>query len=109
MARLNLLGRPQPLIGVLLVIAGWSLSHQLGSNSVFDDCASRGGGWVLLVSFLGLIVTAAGGVYSLQSWTLFKGSGRGFLGLVGALLALVAGFAVVLQIAAGLILPPCAA
>jgi hypothetical protein len=108
MPRLNLITRPQPFIGILLVSAGWALSHQWGSNSVLDDCVN-GGPVVVLTSLLGLLVVAAGGLYSFYGWRGSEGAGRRFLGALGALLALIAAFAVLLQIAAGLILPPCAA
>jgi hypothetical protein len=105
--RFDLIARPQPFIGILLVSAGWALSHQIGSDTVFDDC-TRGGAFVVVVSLIGLLISAAGGFYSLLAW---RGTdrGRSFLGALGALLALIAGFAIVLQIAAGLILPACAA
>jgi hypothetical protein len=109
MARLYPLSRPQPFLGIVVVSAGWALSHQLGSNSVFDDCASSGGVVVVLASLLGLVAVAIGGLYCLPASQQAAGSGRRFLGILGALLALIAGFAIVLQIAAGLILPPCAA
>jgi hypothetical protein len=109
MPRLDLISRPQPFLGIVLVSAGWALSHQLGSNSVFDNCASSGGVVVVLASLLGLVAVAIGGLYCLPSAQHAAGSGRRFLGILGALLALIAGFAIVLQIAAGLILPPCAA
>jgi hypothetical protein len=109
MPRLGLLSRPQPIVGIVLVAAGWALSHQLGSNSVFDDCASSGGVVVVLASLLGLVAVAIGGLYCLPGPDHGAGSGRRFLGILGALLALIAGFSIVLQIAAGLILPPCAA
>jgi len=109
MPRLNLLTRPQPFIGIVLVAAGWALSHQWGSNSVFDDCASSGGVIVVLASLFGLAAVAVGGLYCLPPSRGARGSGRRFLGILGALLAMMAAFAIVLQIAAGLILPPCAA
>jgi hypothetical protein len=108
MPRSDLLARPQPFVGIVLVAAGWALSHQWGSNSVFDDCASSGGVGVVLASLLGLVLVAFGGLYCLPGRDR-TGSGRRFLGILGALLALIAGFSVVLQIAAGLILPACAA
>jgi len=107
MPRFNLLRRPQPFVGMLLAAAGWTLSHQAGSDGMFDDCG-RGGGFVVAVSLLGLLITAVGGIYSLKAWRASE-EGRSFLGLLGALLALVAAFAILLQIAAGMILPPCAA
>ena len=109
MARLNLVSFPQPLIGILLVSGGWALSHQWGSDSVFDNCAASGGPAVVLISLLGLLLVAVGGVYSFLAWRVSTGTGRRFLGALGALMALIAGFAVVLQVAAGLILPSCAA
>jgi len=109
MPRSDLIRRPQPFIGLLLVAGGWALSHQLGSDSVFDDCTARGGGFVVVVSLLGLVITTAGGLYALTAWRSPEEQGRSFLGLLAALLALVAGFAMVLQLIAGLILPACAA
>lgn len=101
--------RLQPIFGIIVIAAGWALSHQLGSNGVFDDCARRGGGFVVLACVLGLVLAAAGGTCCLRAWRTPERTGRSFLGLVGALLALVAMFAIVLQLAAGLILPVCAA
>jgi hypothetical protein len=109
MPRFDLLRRPQPFLGILLVSAGWALSHQIGSNSVLDDCTRRGGGFVVLVSLLGLAMAAGGGLDCLRSWRVAGGGGRGFLALVGMLLSLMAGFAIVLQCLAGLMLPSCAA
>jgi len=105
--RFDLISRPQPFIGILLAASGWALSHQVGSDSVFDNCA-RGGAFVVVVSLIGLIITALGGLYSSLAWR-GPDKGRSFVGIVGALLALIAGFTIVLQIAAGLILPECAA
>ena len=109
MPRFNLIERPQPFIGLFLAAIGWVISHQWGSNAVFDDCLARGGGTVVLASVVGLLITAAGGFYSLWAWRGGAGDGRSFVALLGMLLALAAGFAIVLQIAAGLILPACAA
>ena len=107
MPRFDLLRRPEPVVGIFVVMAGWALAHQVGSDSVIDACHHRGGGFVVIVAFLGLVAIAAGGLYCLRAVP--SGRGRGFLGAVGALLALVAGFNMVLQIAAGLIIPACAA
>jgi hypothetical protein len=109
MPRFDLMNRPQPFLGILAVSAGWALSHQWGSNAVFDDCAANGTVVPVFASLLGLVAVALGGLYSHHAWRESAGSGRSVLGAVGALLALLAGFAIVLQIAAGLILPPCAA
>lgn len=109
MPRFNLLRRPRPLIGIFLAIGGWALSHQIGSDSVLDDCTTRGGGFVIVVSILGLIMAGAGGLYCLHSWRGSERSGLSFLALTGMLLALMTSLAMLLQLAAGLILPSCAA
>ena len=106
MPRLNLIERPQPALGILLACAGWALSHQVGSQSAFDACA-KGGVVTVVASVIGLVICAAGGFYSLLSYRKAEGSGRHALAVLGMLLALMASFAVVLQIVAGLILPPC--
>jgi uncharacterized membrane protein len=96
------------MLAIGLVAFGWALSHQWGSDTVFDDCARSGGMIVVLVSLIGLVLATFGGFYGYHAASVSVGSGRRFLGVLGALLAPFAAFAIVLQIAAGLILPPCA-
>jgi hypothetical protein len=98
----------RPWSGIAAAAVGWGLSHQIGSEAVFDDC-SVGAGLVLLVCLAGLIGTALGGFLSLDVWRRDGSEGRRFIGLVGALLAALAAFAILLQAASGLILAPCAA
>jgi uncharacterized membrane protein len=96
-----------PWLGLVAGAVGWGASHQVGSDVIFDDC-SRGGAFVLLVCLIALAVTAIGGAISFMA----RGGGgetRRFIALVSTLLAALAGFAILLQIAAGLILPACAA
>jgi hypothetical protein len=109
MPRFDLLARPQPAIGIFLAALGWALSHQWGSNAVINDCIAHGGGTVVLASITGLLITAAGGFYCFWAWRRGAADGRSFLAVLGMMLALIATFAIVLQIAAGLILPACAA
>ena len=106
MPRLNLIERPQPFLGLLAAGAGWALSHQVGSYNAFDSCES-GTLVALIASLAGLAITACGGLYCLMAWRKAEGSGRSAMAAVGMLLALICGFAIVLQIAAGLILPQC--
>jgi hypothetical protein len=108
MPRLNLIERPQPFLGMLAAGGGWALSHQIGNYSAFDSCPN-GGLVTVVASVIGLLITAGGGFYCLMAWRKAEGSGRSAVAAIGMLLALICGFAIVLQIAAGLILPPCAA
>jgi hypothetical protein len=98
-----------PWLGIVAATLGWGVAHQVSSNSVFDDCAGRGPGFVLLVGLLCLAVDLAGGFFSLDVWRREDGEGRRFVGLVGAMLAALAAFAIVLQAVSALILPACAA
>jgi len=109
MPRLDLIKRPQPFIALLLVAGGWALSHQFGSDGVFDDCQARGGGYVVATSLIGLLITVAGGWYAAIGWRAPEERGRSFLAVVTLLLAVIAAVAILMQVAAGLILPQCAA
>jgi hypothetical protein len=99
-----------PWSGAIAGALGWSLSHQVASNSIFDDCTASGGGLVLLAGAAALLLTILGGILSLTAW---RGGAAGeagrFIGLLSAMLALLAGIAILLQSVAGLILPACAA
>lgn len=99
-----------PWSGAIAGALGWSLSHQIASNSVFDDCTRSGGGLALAVGAAALLLTMIGGIVSLAIW---RGEAAAdaprFIGLLSAMLALLAGFAIVLQSIAGMILPACAA
>jgi hypothetical protein len=98
----------RPWAGLAAAAVGWAAAHQVGSDAVFDDC-TVGGAFVVLVCLGGLAVTVLGGLFSWSVWRGEESEGRRFLGLVGALLAALAAFAILLQGASGLILPPCAA
>ena len=107
MARPSLWRILQPFLGMVLAIAGWFAAHQAGSEGIVDNC-SRGDGYVIAVSLGGLLAIAAGGALCLAAGRGQNASGRRFLGLIGALLALLTGFATVLQVLAGTIVPACA-
>jgi hypothetical protein len=98
-----------PWLGIVAATLGWGVAHQVSSNSVFDDCASRGPGFVLLVGVICLIVDLAGGFFSFNVWRRGESEGRRFVGLVGAMLAALAAFVIVLQAVSALVLPACAA
>ena len=100
-----------PWLGLVAAGLGWGLSHQVGSNAVFDDCREAGNLFVLVTCLVGLLVVAGGGYFSFDVWR-HRGEeseGRRFIGLIGTLLALLAAFAVVLQALSAFILPRCLA
>lgn len=102
--------RRLPWLGLLLAACAWAVSQQVASDSIFDACNRGQGGFVLLVCVIALAVDVGGGVFALAVW---RGAnshkGTLFLGLLGVLLALLCGFAIVLQAISVLIIPPCAA
>ncbi len=99
-----------PWLGMVGAAMGWILAHQLGSNTVFDDCRVGDGGFVLMTGLLGLSFVIGGGYFSWDVWRRAEETeGRRFIGLLGFLLALLTGFAIILQTASGLKLPACAA
>ena len=96
-----------PWAGLIAGAAGWAASHQIGSDGIFDAC-TRGGFFVLLVCVIALIGTGIGGAISFAARS-GEGENRRFIAWLSILLAALAAFAIALQIAAGLILPACAA
>ena len=99
-----------PWAGLVAGAFGWAAAHQLGSNAVFDDCRAGAPSFLILIGLAGLAIALIGGLVSLASWRRDgETGGRRFVALVGAMLAALAAFAIVLQSAAVLILPPCAA
>ena len=97
-----------PWSGIAAGAVGWAFAHQLGSNVVFDDCRAGSPAFLILVGLAARAVALAGGFVSLAIWrSEAESGGRRFVGLVGAMLAALAAFAIVLQAAAVLILPPC--
>lgn len=86
----------------------WFGSQQLGANVVFAGCSPGDGLLDLLVSLLALALIGLGGFISLRVW---RGGDdeapRSFVGLVGTLAACVMAVAIILQAAAGLIIPSC--
>jgi hypothetical protein len=99
-----------PWLGMLGAAAGWLVAHQLGSNMAFDDCRVGDAGFALVAGLIGLLIAAGGGYFSWDVWRRREETeGRRFVGLLGLLLALLIGFAILLQSVSGLILPACLA
>ena len=100
--------RRAPWLGLMLAAFAWGLDHQLGSDAIFDDCRRGSATFVLLVGLACLALDLAAGLFALAVWRGAEGSkGRLFLGLLGVLLAGLAGFAILLQSLSALIIPPC--
>ena len=98
----------QPWLGIAAAALGWGAAHQVASASIFDDCRAANPGFVLLVCGLGLVVAIIGGLFSWDIWRRADESpGRRFVGMIGALLAALASFAIILQSLSALIIPPC--
>ncbi|HYG28774.1 MAG TPA: hypothetical protein VD887_01015 [Allosphingosinicella sp.] len=88
---------------------GWGLSHQIGSNTIFDGCDPTALWLVLVVGILGLALT---GVGALLSWRVRRrgeaeSETRRFLALLTTLLAALLAIAIVLQTLSALVIASC--
>jgi hypothetical protein len=97
-----------PWAGMAGAGLAWALSHQIGSDAVFDDCTLGG---PLHMGLLGLVALALAAASALGSWRIWKrdheSEVRRFLGLLGVLFALLLGLAILLQTVASFIVPEC--
>jgi hypothetical protein len=98
-----------PWSGWIGVTVGWGLTHQIGSNSVFDKCPATGPLPMALLGLVGLAVIAAGAFLSVKIWQRGEAESpaRRFLGLVGLMLSGVFAAAVLWQTVSAFIIPQC--
>jgi len=97
-----------PWAGLVGAFAGWSLTHQIGSNSAFDKCHATAALPMLLLGLLGLGVIAGGGYASFSLSRREHESGtRRFIALVCTMMACVFGMALLWQTISSLIIPRC--
>jgi drug/metabolite transporter (DMT)-like permease len=98
-----------PWAGVVLAGVAWFTAHQVGSDSVFDNCEAGNPLFNAVVNLIGLALAVLGGVYGRRIWRRGEDEteGRRFLGLLGMLFAMLLSFALVLQLVAGFIVPRC--
>jgi hypothetical protein len=86
----------------------WFGSQQYGSNLAFAGCPSYSPLAALLIGLLGLALAAVGGFLSYGVW---RGGDveepRPFIALIGMLTSALLAIAIILQTAAGLIIPRC--
>jgi hypothetical protein len=88
--------------------AAWFGSQQFGSNLAFAACPSATPLAHLLLGLAALALAAGGGFLSLRVWrTGTVEDSRPFVALIGMLTAGLLAIAIILQTAAGLIIPPC--
>jgi predicted transporter len=98
-----------PWSGLITVLLGWALIHQIGSNSAFDKCAATGPLAMALLGLAGLLILLAGGLLSHRVWKRGEAetSTRRFLGLVGTGMCALFAVALVFQTLSSLIIPQC--
>lgn len=105
-----------PWSGLAAGTLGWALTHQIGSDSIQDDCSVGHPLFVLGVAIAGAIILAAGAWLSYRLWhgsdaaddQPFAGSRR-FIAGVSLMAAAIFLMAIVLQTLAAFIIPACLA
>ena len=96
-----------PWAGLAGAALAWALAHQIGSDSLFDDCSA---GLVLttVVGVLTLLLTAVSGLASFRLWRRHgETAARRFVALLGWLFALLLALAILLPTIAAFLLPGC--
>lgn len=98
-----------PWSGILGGVIGWALTHQIGSNTVFDKCQVTSPIPMLLLGLLGLATIAGGGLLSYRLWKRGEAETetRRFVSLLGVMIAGLFGIALVFQTTSSLIIPQC--
>jgi len=98
-----------PWSGILGAVSGWALTHQIGSNTVFDKCQVTSPIPMLLLGLLGLAAIAGGGLLSYRLWKRgeTETETRRFVSLLGVMIAGLFGLALVFQTISSLIIPQC--
>jgi hypothetical protein len=100
--------RLRPWGGLIGGGLGAGLAHQIGSDSVFNDCQAASPGVVVAACLLGLLLIGGG---AFASWTVWRDKGgpapRRFIATISMMIAPLLAFAVLLSLSAALIIPPC--
>ena len=97
-----------PWSGLVAGLVGAGLAHQVGSEGMFNDCAVASPVPILLVSLVGLALTAAG---AFGSWRVYRedseGSSRRLIATISLGLAALFAMAIILPVVATLVIPRC--
>ena len=98
-----------PWSGMIGAAAGWALTHQIGSNTVFDKCPQASPVAMVLLGLIGLAVIAAGGLLSRRLWKrgAAETEARRFVSLIGMMMAGLFGVPLIFQTVSALIIPQC--
>ena len=101
--------RMLPWSGLIAVLVGWALTHQIGSNSAFDKCAATSPLPMALLGLAGLAILLTGGLLSHRVWRRGEAEtpARRFLGLLGTGLCTLFAVALVFQTLSSFIIPQC--
>ena len=97
-----------PWAGLALGTTGYFLAHQIGSDSVFQDCHFSSPLIVILAAILGLVLVAAG---ALGSWRVYSADGespaRRMIAVVSVMACGLYAVAIILPLIASLVIPGC--
>jgi hypothetical protein len=97
-----------PWAGLAFGTAGFFLAHQLGSDSVFQDCRVGSPLMVIVATVAGLALIALG---ALGSWRIYSADAeapaRKLVAIVGLMASALFALGVVLPLVASLVIPRC--
>jgi MFS family permease len=100
--------RFMPWAGLALGTLGAGLAHQIGAESVFQDCQFSSPLIVILAAILGLILVALG---ALGSWRIYGADeetpARRMIAVVGIMACAIYAMAIILPFIAALVIPRC--
>ncbi len=107
--KLQVKERLLPWSGLIAVLLGWALTHQIGSNSNFDKCAATEPLPMALLGVAGLLILLAGGLLSHKVWKRgdAETQARRFLAMVGTGMCALFATALVFQTISSFIIPQC--
>lgn len=99
-----LLGR---YTGLVLPPTAWAINTQLGQILPYADC-NGGVSWTLIGAFAAAAIAAAGVLFCYNALTAQPSQTGSFVGKLSLLFGLAVSFALILQVAATILVNPCA-
>lgn len=100
--------RFMPWAGLALGTTGFFITHQLGSDSTFQDCQFSSPGIVILAVFIGLALVGLG---ALGSWRVYSAEGeapaRRMVAVVSVMACAFFALAIILPFIASMVIPRC--